>query len=122
MIKRIYHPYWLWEEVQYNMWGKVEDQPRYLKMAIEFTGSTELYGEFMMRATLNWPYSCEHNLSNVTQNRKAWIGHAACALAFQCPEDIVRRAWGYLTEEQQIAANAKAAEAISHWEKGRAEA
>lgn len=116
MIERIYHPYWLWEEVQHNMWGKVDNRAHYLNMAIEFTGSTELYGEFMMRATLNWPYSCEHNLTNKTQNRKAWIGHAAVALAFQCPEDIVRKAWGFLTEKQQIEANDKAALAIQSWE------
>lgn len=116
MIERIYHPYWLWEEVQYNMWGKVDNRAHYLSMAVEFTGSANIYGEFMMRVTLNWPYSCEHNLSNTTQNRKAWIGHAACAMAFQCPEDIVRSAWGHLTEEQQIRANNKAQQAIESWE------
>ncbi len=70
----------------------------------------------MGRVVDEWKNSCEHNLTNKTQNRKAWIGHAACALAFNCPEDIVREAWGYLTEKQQIAANCKAVNAIEYWE------
>jgi hypothetical protein len=115
-IKRIYHPYWDWEEVNYNMWGSVGDKKKYLKMAIEFTGDHKKYGRFMRQVVAKWTKSCEHNLSNVTQNRKAWIGHAACALAMGCPEDIVRSAWGYLTKEQQDLANQQAQNAIELWE------
>jgi hypothetical protein len=63
--------------------------------------------------------SCEQNLTKLDTNRKAWIGHAAVALAIQCPEDIVRQAWGFLSDEQQKLANKKAQEAIEQWEKNR---
>lgn len=115
-IERIYHPYWDWEEIQFNMWGSVDDPKKYLEWAIEFTGDAERYGAAMMEVVSEWTRSCEHNLSNRTQNRKAWIGHAACAKANGCPEHIVRQAWGHISEEQQIAANKKAQEAIDHWE------
>lgn len=69
----------------------------------------------MMRVADEWKYSCEHNLTAL-QNRRAWIGHAACALAFKCPEYIVRRAWGFLTESQRDSANNEADKAIKHWE------
>ena len=115
-INRIYHPYWEWEEVDHNMWGAVNNKDKYLKKAIEFTGDHKLYGRFMMRVANEWVKSCEHNLSNIAQNRKAWIGHAACALALGCPEDITRKAWSYLTEEQQNNANRVAQEAIEYWE------
>lgn len=49
-------------------------------------------------------------------NFKAWVGHAACALAMGCPEYIVREAWGYLTSEQQLLANKEAERAIQAWE------
>ena len=113
---RIWHPYWKWEETEHNMWGSVRDRNDYLDRAIQFTGDAELYGKYMMRVVREWVYSCEHNLTDRSQNRRAWIGHAACALAFQCPEDIVRQAWGHLSEQQQIEANAKADEAIRDWE------
>ena len=115
-IKRIYHPYWTWEEVNYNMWGKVADRDLYLKTAIEFTGNHQLYGAWMMQVIRVWKYSVEHNLSDRSQNRKAWIGHAACALSFRCPEDIVRKAWSYLDEDQQRLANQQAEQAIAVWE------
>lgn len=115
-IERIYHPYWMWEEVKFNMWGAVSNKFEMLEWAIEFTGDAEKYGSWMMKVVSDWNCSCEHNLSNKTQNRKAWIGHAACAYANKCPEDIVRKAWSHLSEDQQIKANKKADEAIAAWE------
>ena len=116
MMRPIYHPYWLWEEINYNMWGNVKDRNDYLKRAITFTGNHLLYGEWMHKVVLNWKYSCEHNLSKVSTNRQAWLGHAACALAFKCPEDIVRLAWHELTEEQRDNANKQADKYIKIWE------
>ena len=115
-IERIYHPYWQWEEADSNMWGTVDDKKKYLDAAIEFTGDAELYGSWMVKVVRKWKYSCEHNLSNKTQNRQAWIGHAACALAMGCPENIIRSAWSYFSKEQQDEANAQADEAIQLWE------
>jgi hypothetical protein len=114
--KRIYHPYWKWEEIRFNMWGTAKNKEATLKEAIEFTGLHCLYGIFMRRVIHEWQYSCEHNLSAAWQNRKAWLGHAACALAMGCPEDIVRHAWSFLNEDQQIAANKQADNAIVSWE------
>ena len=99
------------------MWGRVKDRQSYLEKAIEFTGDHELYGSWMRKVVTDWPYSCEHNLTNKTINRQAWIGHAAVALAIQCPEDIVRQAWGFLSEDQRIRANMQADMAIAEWER-----
>jgi len=99
------------------MWGRVKDRQSYLEKAIEFTGDHELYGSWMRKVITDWPYSCEHNLTNKTINRKAWIGHAAVALAIQCPEDIVRQAWGFLSEDQRMRANMQADMAIAEWER-----
>jgi len=98
------------------MWGTSSDRREHLEWAIKFTGDHEKYGSWMLRVIEDWKYSCEHNLSNDTQNRKAWIGHAACAYANRCPEDIVRKAWGHLTEMQQLLANNAAQAAIKKWE------
>lgn len=121
LIKQIWHPYWKWEEVEYNMWGSVKDRETFLQKAIVFTGNHALYGEYMQKVVTLWKHSCEHNLSNTTQNRRAWIGHAAVALAFQCPEDIVREAWWHLTDEQRDLANNEADKAIELWERNHLE-
>lgn len=98
------------------MWGTVENRKRFLKKAIEFTSDHQKYGRFMMRVVNEWKISCENALTDYSLNRRAWVGHAACALAIGCPEDITREAWGHLTDEQQFLANAQADRAIQYWE------
>jgi hypothetical protein len=118
-MKRIYHPYWEWEDYQNGMWRKcnVVEEKDFLEKAIVFTGDFKLYGEYMIKITLLWPITCQHNLTDNTQNRKAWLGHAACCLAINCPEYITRQAWGYLNNTQQKNANIQAENAIIAWEK-----
>jgi hypothetical protein len=119
MNKRIYHPFHEWEEIEANMWGEVANRKFYLKKAIAFTSDHKKYGRFMVRVICEWPNSCENALTDQNLNKKAWIGHAATALALACPEDITREAWGYLTDEQRTLANREADRAISIWENSR---
>lgn len=114
--KRIWHPVNNWEEIEFGMWSDVENVKEYLDKAIQFTSNNELYGSYMMRVIVEWPISCENALTDSFLNKRAWIGHAACALALNCPEDITRKAWGYLTNEQRILANKQADRAIESWE------
>lgn len=118
MIKRVYHHFSKWEEHKAGMWRTItgEEKRALLDKAIEFTGNTELYGEWMLKVTVRWPFSCEHNLTCTDMNRQAWIGHAATCLAINCPEEITREAWHHLTQQQQDEANVKADEAIASWE------
>lgn len=117
-MKRIYHHYTKWEEVEAGMWKKYNSyiEEQFFIKAVEFTGNVELYGEWMLRVIDAWPISCEQNLSCGGMNRQAWIGHAACCLAIKCPEHITRLAWWQLPKEIQDAANAKADYAIKIWE------
>lgn len=105
------------------MWSSVSgvERQRMLAKAIEFTGDHELYGSYMQKVIDLWPISCEHNLTDLFQNRRAWVGHAAVAMAHSIPEDVVREAWAYLTDEQRRLANAQADLAISKWEKKNTE-
>lgn len=112
---RVYHHFMEWEENKHNMWGVVENRKLWLKKAIKFTGDHRLYGRFMMRVVHEWPISCENALTDQSLNHKAWVGHAACALALECPEDITREAWGLLTDEQRLLANNEAEKAILCW-------
>jgi hypothetical protein len=105
-----------WEEIKHNMWGEVDNRADMLSKAVDFTGNAALYGQFMRRVTNEWPNSCANSLTDYQMNRKAWVGHAACALALGCPEDITRQAWGLLTDEQRLLANAEADRAIHSWE------
>lgn len=97
------------------MWGEVDDAAGMLERAIAFTGDHRLYGSYMMRVVAEWKFSCENALTDSSLNQKAWVGHAACAMAIGCPEDITRKAWGYLSDEQRFLANKEADRAIRQW-------
>ena len=98
------------------MWGQVTDKKLSMEQAVEFTGKAALYGSYMRRVTTEWPISCENALTDSFINRRAWLGHAAVALALRIPEDITRAAWGFLNHEQQLLANKEADAAIQAWE------
>lgn len=117
-IKKIWHNYLKWEDYQNGMYATIsgDDRKEMLKKAIEFTGDHEFYGLYMLDVIEKWSIACEQNLTDIRINRLAWLGHAACCLAFGCPEDITREAWGYLTEEQQVKADAEASKVILIWE------
>jgi hypothetical protein len=115
-FKRVYHPYELWEEIKFGMWDDVSDEKEWLEKAILFTGDHKLYGSFMMRVVSEWPISCENALTDYNINRRAWVGHAASALGIGCSEHITRKAWRFLSYEQQYLANEEASRAIRAWE------
>jgi hypothetical protein len=115
-LTRVWLPFESWEETRFNMWGEVSDRRLYLQRAICFTGNHRLYGRYMKRVTEEWHNSCTNALTDYNLNRRAWIGHAACALALRCPEDITRHAWSFLSNEQQLLANKQADRAIQSWE------
>ena len=82
----------------------------------EFLRDTPRFAAALERVLSEWPNSCENALTDYSINRKAWVGHAAVALAHGIPEDITRLAWGKLTDEQRLLANKEAERAIQHWE------
>jgi hypothetical protein len=108
----------MWEDYQAGMWATItgDERKKVQANAIEFISNTELFGEFMLRVVKTWKYSCEQNLSDVHMNRVAWIGQAACCLAFGCPEYITRSAWATVTQAVRDKADAKAEAAIKLWE------
>ena len=114
-MKRVWVRCELWEELKHNMWGSVDSKAWYLQKAIEFTGNHKLYGFYMIRVVNEWENSCLNALTDDSLNQKAWVGHAACALAIGCPEYITRQAWGYLSNVQRELANIEAKKAIQYW-------
>jgi hypothetical protein len=115
-MKKIWHPFTVWEDYKLGMWRKItgEERKSALDKAIQFTGDAKLYGSFMVKVLTEMPFACEQNLTG-TGNKRAWIGHAAVCLALGIPEDVTREAWGHLTTEQQDAANAEAQFYIDYW-------
>lgn len=119
-FERVYHRIDQWEEMRTAMWLPCENKVDMLQRAVDFTGQPKLYGSFMKKVVEEWPVSCENSLTDYRINRKAWLGHAACAMAIDCPEAITRRAWGLLNDEQRKLANREAERYIIQWEENYA--
>lgn len=112
--KQIFHPYWKWECYQNGMWRKEtkDYEEKELPKIIEFTGCNKNYGSAMMEVIKKWRYTIEHNLTDNSINKRAFIGHSACCFKFGWPEYLVRAAWNTLNDRQQYLANKQADKAI----------
>lgn len=116
-MNQIYIPYWEWEEWKAGMWRKLNknEEPNMLDQAIQFTGNWSLYGAAMKRVVYEWPRTMLNTLTNPSVNQRAFVGHCACQLEFNCPEYITRAAWKELTDRQRWDADAIAQKVIDNW-------
>jgi len=117
-MQRIYHPYHLWEDYKAgfydNLSGKNKDA--LVEKVIELFSSKELTEQFMKRVTSEWIYSCEHNLSNISLNRIAYIGQGACCVFAGVPSDITMFAWSKVKKENRDEADKIALSVLNDWE------
>ena len=117
-MKRIYHPYWLWEDYKAGFYDNVSgDQKQILlKKVVEMFNSKSLTKENMLRVINEWIYSCEHNLTNDSLNKIAYIGQGACCLYAGVTSTITMEAWSLLTNEVKERSNKIALDVINQWE------
>jgi len=113
-LKQVFIPYYEWEDWLNGMWARGNESQ--LHQAIEFTGSWRVYGEAMEEVIEAWPRTMLNSLTNVSINRRAFLGHCAVCFKLQIPESITRQAWGLLTDQQRFDADAIAEKHIKHWE------
>jgi hypothetical protein len=115
-IKRIYRPYWTWEEWKNGMYSKPEiEEPILISACVEFMSDLVEFSTAMQLVSENWPNAMQHNLTNTSRNRKSFLGHCACSYAIDCPEQLTRKAWKMLTESQREQANEAAQAIINEW-------
>lgn len=113
---RKYHHFTKWEEYLNGMYEDSGSNFELVPDCIEILGNPEKCRNAMQRVVTEWKYTCEDNLTNTGLNRKSWLGQCACNIECKATEDIVRKSWFELTEEQQNEANKIAGEIISEWE------
>jgi hypothetical protein len=102
-MERIYHRYENWECYKSGFFNNVSGNEKTImenKMIAIFS-SSELTEYYMREVILKWVYSCEHNLSNLSLNRVAWLGQSACCVYAKIPYKITMNHWRYLDKERQ---------------------
>jgi hypothetical protein len=120
-MKRIYHPYWKWEDYHAGLYDLDNYYNEQQTESMTFTAkeilcNSEFFLKTALKVVTEWRYAAEVNLSNPSRNRQAWIGQASCCYVLQTPEYITKYAWRLMTPEQQAEANRIADIAIKTWE------
>lgn len=100
------------------MWRSVSGDraAHYIHASADLMRCPEEFKESMREAVKAWPYSAEHNLTCISLNRIAWLGHAGCCIATNSPEDLTRLGWHTLNQTEQDDANRVAGEVLKEWE------
>lgn len=124
-MKRIYHTWNKWECYPAGFYdSKAKDKTlsdeNCKKMYADFLNDTPMFEAAMQSVLIEWPNSCEHNLSNDSMNRIAWLGQASLCYAKGIPA-IYRGGFNLLTNDQQLAANNSALKFLNKWLNKRGE-
>ena len=118
-VKRVSHPYTAWEDWKAGMYATPADMAAEVAAARELLANPPGLGEAMRDACAAWPIAAEHNLTNEEQNRRSWLGHAACHYSAGAVRLATCAAWGVLTDDQRDDANAAADSVMEGWEAAR---
>lgn len=113
-MKQYYTDYKNWEDFKAGMWNPSEDETLDELNALKVLSDPR---EAMQRVINEWPETTRCNLTNLSCNRKSWLGQAACCIHYAVPEYITRRVWNTLPKEMKDNANQIAKEIIESWEK-----
>ena len=115
-VRRIYHPYYKWEDVAAKMYELPFDLQSEEAASIELLSNPDGLLDAMTDVTINWPNATEHQLTNQESNRRAWLGQAACCFFAGSTAYATKSAWWKLTIDQRDAANDVADNVILKWE------
>ena len=116
-MNRIYHRYENWECYKNGFFDSPNGRKEELKeKVIELFSNPKLTEEYMNKVVNEWTYSCEHNLTNISLNRIAWLGQSACCLYAKIPYRVTMETWRYVPPKFQEIANSIADNIIKQYE------
>lgn len=111
-------PYTEWEDYKAGMYSchPSSDESAVMDAVLLLRDRNRLTAA-MRSVTVQWVNACEVNLSQPPNNR-SWLGQAACCIVLGTPEHLTRTAWGRLTDDERLVANAIADRVIDQWIRG----
>jgi hypothetical protein len=122
-MKQIFHHYELWEDYKCGFYNNCsgEQKKELIKKVVDIFSNENLTRKYMEKVISEWKYSLEHNLTNPSINKIAYIGQSACAIAFNIPNTITMEAWRYVSIENRNKADKIALESIKKWKESNKE-
>lgn len=120
-MKRIFINHEQWEDYQSGLYLNKNQNYKFLVKSIELLLDQGLLKSAMERVLSEWKVCSQVHMTNLSKNRKAWLGQAACCLNHGANEETVKEAWNKLDKADQDSANEIAANIIKKWEEEYAE-
>lgn len=117
-MERIYHRYEKWECFKAGIFNNASGKEKELMVQkiIEMFSHKKLTEKYMNRVISLWPHSVEHNLTNTTMNRVAWLGQAACCLYCGAPHTVTMETWNKIDKKHRDIADQIAKKIITRYE------
>lgn len=116
-MQQFFAPYWKWEDFIHGMYKtSIHNESEHIQNSIELLSDKDRFYESAKKMISEWVVSAKVNLTDISQNRRAWIGQATCCYLFGTPEHLVRMAWNSISEQKQKEANYIAERIISEFE------
>lgn len=117
-MEKKYHQYTDWEDFKHGMYKKhCIDKDKKLIDSINLLSNPDNFYNVLSELVKEWPISTSEHLTNVSENRRAWLGAAACCYYCNAPEFITRIAWSMLNNDVQERANTIAEIIIKEYER-----
>lgn len=118
-MEQIYIEYQKWEDYLCGMYNSndVIDKEKKITESINLLSNPNQFYKICKLILIKWKNSSDVNLSNKNQNRKAWLGAAACMYKCKAPEHLTRIAWSLLNKNAQNKANKIAEKIIKEYER-----
>jgi hypothetical protein len=117
MENQFFTHYKNWEDFQNGMYrmGLERDRDKLVFNAVGLLKAENDFYATLVEMLNDWKIAAKVNMTNNQQNKRAWLGAAACCYKFSTPEYLTRIAWNLLNREDQDKANAIAERVISEY-------
>lgn len=117
-MKQVFAHYEKWEDFQAGMYSlsDILDKDKKVIGAINLLSSENDFYNASKEVLKKWKISVDVNFTNKGQNRRAWLGAAACMFIHNTPEYLTRIAWNLLNKDVQDRANLIAEKIIMEYE------
>ena len=115
-MKQRYHPYPLWEDWAAGMYRREPINHERVTAAGNLLACPTTFRDTATLMVAEWRYSTEHNLSDLSQNRQAWLGQASSLYAVGASQAETCIAWNTrMDDHQRWEANRVADTIINTW-------
>lgn len=115
--KQIFHHFSKWEDYKAGLYETTcLDIKEHIQKSIDLLSNQKEFEKYASIIIKDWVYSCEHNLTDPSLNKIAYIGQSACCIANNTPAFVTRLAWSYIEEHNQVRANKTARKILKKWQ------